>query len=124
MVVGGELWSQICSGEGKHCPPDTHDEGTPEIVRKDGADFYVTFHGCNSDATISARGVAKTKDFKVWEVSGNGLPNDAIFGQVDCNKWNIEWAEGTCVGGGEGSILVGPDGYMYQLIEAPDISLS
>ena len=124
VVVGGDLWSKICSGKGKHCPEDTHDEGTPEIVGKnDEGYFYVTFHGCNKDATISARGVAKTIDFKNWIVDDADLPNDAIFGQVDCNKWDVEWADGTCVGGGEGSILLGPDGYMYQLIEAPDISL-
>ena len=125
VVKGGDLWSQICNGDNKHCPPDTHDEGTPEIVKKDDQGYYfVTFHGCNKDATVSARGVAKTMDFVTWETSGDDLPNDAIFGQIDCNTWNIGWVDGTCVGGGEGSILYGPDGYMYQLIEAPDISLS
>jgi hypothetical protein len=46
---------------------------------------------------------------------------------VDCEKWtsgNFSWAAGGCVGGGEASILLDEsDGYMYQLIEAPDKSL-
>lgn len=118
VVVGGQLWSQICAGRGKNCDPHTHDEGTPEIVTTDADGYhYVTFHGCNDGATRSARGVAKTKDFVAWETQGENLPNDAIFGQVDCNKWNVTWAKGTCVGGGEGTILTGPDGYMYHLIE-------
>ena len=114
--------------------------------------FFVTFHGCNDDASISARGVAKTLDFVSWVTEGSDLPNDAIFGQVDCNAWDIAWANGTCVGGGEGSILdlrtgtgtsrgIGSSagagagagaaitvtteegGYLYQLIEASDMSL-
>ena len=51
------------------------------------------------------------------------MPNDAIFTKNDCNNWNVSWSNGTCVGGGEGSITIGNDGYMYELIEAPDISL-
>ena len=125
VVVGGQLWGEICKGPNKNCPANMHDEGTPEIVKTDSDGYYyVTFHGCEDTATISARGVAKTRDFVNWETKGDNLPNDAIFGQVDCNAWDIDWAEGTCVGGGEGSIIVGTDGYMYQLIEAPDISLS
>ena len=43
-------------------------------------------------------------DFVSWETSGSGLPGDAIFGQKDCEQWKVAggWANGTCVGGGEG----------------------
>ena len=135
VVVPGQLWSQICKGgvgAGKACDDasdgghGTHDEGTPEIVRTDANGYhYVTFHGCNDWANRSARGVARTRDFVEWQTEGDGLPGDAIFGQVDCNRWNVSggWANGTCIGGGEGSTLVAADGYMYMLIEAPDISL-
>ena len=135
VVVPGQLWSKICAGgiaAGKSCDGEhdgghgTHDEGTPEIVKTDAQGYhYVTFHGCNDGATRSARGVARTRDFVSWETDGDGLPGDAIFGQVDCNQWNVSggWANGTCIGGGEGSIVTAADGYMYMLIEAPDISL-
>ena len=54
-----------------------------------------------------------------------GLPGDAIFGPIDCNKWSPPggWASGGCVGGGEGSIVL-DQGWMYELIEAPDESLN
>jgi hypothetical protein len=122
VIRGGQLWSQICSGSGKHCDGGTVDEGTPDIVEKSDSWFYVTFHGYDYNSKKSARGVARTKDFVIWNVSGYRLPNDAIFSSVDCNPWNIAWAQGGCVGGGEGSILKSGD-YYYQLIEAPDISL-
>jgi hypothetical protein len=71
------------------------------------------------------------------------LPADAIFTSLDCNRWNISWAQGVfgnhllvvetllpvlfalpggCVGGGEGTILRSGS-YLYMLIEAPDITL-
>ena len=123
VVKSGQLWSKICSPP-SHCSPLTIEEGTPDIVKKDtDGYFWVTFHGCVPNATSSSRGVAKTKDFVKWETYGDGLPNDAIFTKNDCNNWNVSWSNGTCVGGGEGSITIGNDGYMYELIEAPDISL-
>ena len=126
VVTGGQLWSQICDGTGKHCTKGFHDEGTPEIVCKDAGFFFVTFHGCPDGARTSARGVAKTRDFVHWEVDGADLPGDAIFSSVDCAGWNVSWANGTCVGGGEASIIDNrhDDGYLYQLIESPDISLA
>lgn len=56
-------------------------------------------------------------------MEGFDLPNDAIFTSTDCNPWHVDWAPGGCVGGGEGDILISGD-YLYQLIEAPDVSLS
>eukprot|EP00043_Microstomoeca_roanoka_P007652 m.73780 g.73780 ORF g.73780 m.73780 type:complete len:83 (-) comp13914_c0_seq7:127-375(-) len=71
-----------------------YDEGTPEIVKKDSEGyFYVTFHGWDAVAGKSARGMAKTKDFVSWVVNGSGLPNDALFTSLDCNAWNISWAQ-------------------------------
>ena len=134
-VVAGSLWASICEGRGKHCDSrrgndnvGTVDEGTPQIVSKDAAtgDFFVTFHGWDPHTVRSARGVARTRDFVNWQTSGNGLPQDAIMSRTDCMKWssnNFSWAPSGCVGGGEGSILKASDGLMYQLIEAPDISL-
>lgn len=43
VVVGGQLFNQICTGSGKHCSVGMRDEGTPEIVSKVGGDFYVTY---------------------------------------------------------------------------------
>ena len=43
VVVGGQLFNQICTGPGKHCDVGMRDEGTPEIVSKVGGDFYVTY---------------------------------------------------------------------------------
>lgn len=34
VVTGGQLWSKICAGAGKHCPVAMVDEGTPQIVDK------------------------------------------------------------------------------------------
>jgi hypothetical protein len=54
--------------------------------------------------------------------------------KTDCDQWttarlpgggHFAWDSGGCVGGGEGSILISrKDEYMYQLIEAPDLSLA
>lgn len=45
VVRGGQLFSQICAGSGKHCTVGTVDEGTPDIVVKRDGFYYVTFHG-------------------------------------------------------------------------------
>jgi hypothetical protein len=141
VVRGGQLWSQICAGSSKHCTTGTIgkfyffckrlenfltcllDEGTPDIVEKRDGYFYVTFHGYDYKANKAARGVARTPDFVNWQISGFSLPGDSIFSPLDCNPWNISWAAGGCVGGGEGSIMKSGD-YYYMLIEAPDVSLS
>ena len=62
-MTGGELWSQICAGNGKHCTVDTTDEGTPDIIEKRLGYYYVSFHGYDCDANKAARGVAKTSDW-------------------------------------------------------------
>eukprot|EP01012_Entosiphon_sulcatum_P036782 TRINITY_DN4698_c0_g1_i2.p1 TRINITY_DN4698_c0_g1~~TRINITY_DN4698_c0_g1_i2.p1 ORF type:complete len:385 (+),score=32.69 TRINITY_DN4698_c0_g1_i2:22-1176(+) len=126
VVNGGQLWGPICSGSGKHCSAtNTHDEGTPDIVSVDAQrNIYVTFHGWDPVDDRSFRGVARTRDFVSWETSGAGLPGDAMFASQDCDPWNVTWdSKSKCVGGGEGSIHLAEDGFMYQLIEAPDISL-
>jgi len=99
------------------------EEGTPDIVKKDdNGFFYVTFHGWDPQHTASGRGVAKTQNWIDWLTAGAGLPGDTMFSSLDCNVWNISWALGGCVGGGEGSILMSGDFY-YELIEAPDLTL-
>ena len=75
-VAGGQLWSAICAGKGKHCSVKggsdnvgTVDEGTPQIVRKDSDGyFWVTFHGWDPHTVRSARGVARTRHFIEWQV--------------------------------------------------------
>lgn len=124
VVQGGQLWSQICSGTGKHCTMTMYDEGTPEIVDKKNGWFYITFHGWDGPKNRAARGVARTQDFVNYEVSGYTLPGDAIFSSLDCDSWHIMWnSTSLCVGGGEGSMVRSGD-YFYHLIEAPDISLN
>eukprot|EP00664_Eupelagonemidae_sp_cell27_P000002 gene2-2211_t len=124
VVKGGDLFKRTCAGSGKHCGTNTHDEGTPEILRKDADGyFWVTFHG--TPGKTGVRGVAVTKDFVTWEVDGHGLPGDVIFSKADCEgrNWTIQGEPFECCGGGEGSIVVSGD-YMYHLIEAPGGSLS
>lgn len=75
--------------------------------------FYVTFHGYDYASRRAARGVATTPDFVTWFTSGGDLPGDAIFSPDDCNKWNMPWAKGGCIGPGEASIVRAPSGYMY-----------
>lgn len=123
VVHGGQLFDQICSGSGKHCQVGMIDEGTPEIVEKRDGKFYVTFHGYDYNRKAAARGVARTPDFVNWEVSGDGLPDDVIFSAADCNRWNVSWAAGGCIGSGESSTLRGPSGALYQVIEAADVGL-
>lgn len=126
VVRGGELFKRICKDSliyKKHCSVSTKDEGTPDIVEKVNGDFFVTFHGYDYDSKRAVRAVAATKDFVNWRTSGADLPDDALFSYRDCNKWNVSWANGTCVGGGEATTIVGSDGYKYMIIEAPDLSL-
>lgn len=111
VVRGGQLWSRICGGTAKSCPPTTYDEGTPDIIGKRRGQFIVTFHGAGPGAKSGYRGVASTVDFHHWSTSGNGLPGDAIFGPKDCSSW----LKG-CVGTGEVSTLVGST-YDYMVGE-------
>lgn len=127
VVYGGQLFERICGGpwnatNPKHCSSTVVDEGTPEIVRKSNGYFFVTFHGFDYKNLLGVRGVAKTKNFVQWEVEASDLPGDVIFSQLDCSSWSFPYAEGGCVGGGEASILE-EDEYMYEIIEAPDLSL-
>lgn len=124
VVQGGQLWSRICAGVGKHCTLTMYDEGTPEIVQKANGWFYITFHGWDAPNNRAARGLARTRDFVTYDVQGYDLPDDAIFSPLDCNQWNISWnPKSLCVGGGEGSMVRSGD-YFYHLIEAPDGTLN
>lgn len=123
VVYGGELFSQICAGSGKHCSPNTVDEGTPDIVEKRDGYFYVTFHGYDYSGNSAARGIAKTADWDHWIVASYDLPDDAIFSSIDCQNWSENWASDYCVGGGEADILRDGD-YYYQIIEAMDVALT
>ena len=124
VVHGGDLFDRICAGAGKHCTLGTVDEGTPDIVEKQGEEYFVTFHGYDYSSRRAVRGVAATSDFVEWRVDGAGLPGDAIFSAADCAAWNISWAAGGCIGSGESSSLRGPGGHIYQVIEAADVELT
>ena len=123
VVRGGDLFRSICAGAGKHCEVGMVDEGTPQIVEKVGADFYVTFHGYDYARKRAARGVARTPDFVAWATDGGLLPGDVIFSAADCAGWSVPWAAGGCIGSGEASALRGPSGHLYQVIEAADRDL-
>ena len=126
VVHSGALFSRICAGTGKHCQIGMIDEGTPQIVEKVDGEFYVTFHGYDYARKRAARGVARTPDFVTWSVAGGTgqLPGDVIFAAEDCAGWNVSWAAGGCIGSGEASILRGPSGYMYEVIEVADVALT
>ncbi|MDD4976197.1 MAG: hypothetical protein PHY93_17705 [Bacteriovorax sp.] len=123
VVVGGALWSPICSGGGKSCPATTVDEGTPQIIAKKNGYFYVTFHGFDyAGMKLGARGIARTTNFVTWETSGAGLPNDAMLTSQDCNSWDANWGAGGCIGFGAARNLRS-NGYEYILGEASDKTL-
>lgn len=126
VVVGGDLWSRICSGQGKACPTTMVDEGTPQIIKKVDNYFYVTFHGANYDGTPSitgARGIARTTDFVTYQVSGADLPGDAMISANDCNPWDINWKTGGCIGVGAANSIKS-NGKYYMMVEAADLSLT
>ena len=102
VVEIGQLWKEICAGQGKSCPTTTTiDEGTPDIVKKSNGFFYVTFHGYDPDTQSGYRGIAKTPDFREWTVDSRDLPDDALFSARDCQSWNPG-----CIGGGEATALI------------------
>ncbi|MGO4168403.1 hypothetical protein [Novosphingobium sp. YAF33] len=119
VVVGGELWSRICQGHGKKCPPTTRDEGTPDIIGKTDDQYIVTMHGYDPSSKTGYRGVVHTPDFHTWHVSGNGLPDDAILGPTDCETWLSG-----CVGTGEAStISYSRDPHRYMIAETMTMGL-
>jgi len=73
VVRSGELWSRICSGNGKHCDVGTAHESTPQIIEKraDGL-FLVSFQGYDVKLKRGVRGVALTPDFATWFTEGRG----------------------------------------------------
>lgn len=118
VVRGGALWSRICAGKNKSCPPTTQDEGTPEIIGKHRGSYIVTFHGWSPKSGHGYRGVAATKDFRSWRTSGADLPGDAMFSAKDCRAW----LEG-CIGIGATSTLIGSK-YAYVIGEVMDKNLA
>jgi hypothetical protein len=120
VVVGGSLWSRICAGDGKGCPVTTRDEGTPEILGSSQGRFFVTMHGYDPVSGHGFRGVVSTRDFRAWEVRGQGLPGDATLGPKDCVAWLPR-----CAGVGEASTVSFPgDSHRYMIIEAVTKSLA
>lgn len=116
-VTGGQLWSSICSGAGKHCAYDTADEGTPQILKKVDDYYYVSFHGYRGADQTGYRGLARTKDFRYWVTSGADLPNDAMQSSTDCSNWILG-----CIGAGAAS-MIRSGGQNYAIVEVANKSL-
>jgi hypothetical protein len=116
VVRGGELWSRICSGR-KACPPTVIDEGTPDIVSRQGELFIVAFHGFDRKTGRGYRGVAGTKDFRTWQITGAGLPGDATMGPAECARWLRD-----CIGVGEAD-TISTAAFRYTIAEFMDRSL-
>jgi hypothetical protein len=125
VVIGGQLWNKICSRNTNLCPVDMRDEGTPQIITKNGDGyFYVTFHGAEyADINIGARGAARTMDFSHWQTVANDLPGSAMLSIRDCQQWRANWKDGTCIGEGAGKILRSGM-FDYTLVEAADRTLA
>lgn len=117
VVTGGQLWSRICAGTGKACPRTVADEGTPEIVEARDGRFFVTIHGYDAATRQGYRGMVATRDFRAWQVTGNGLPGDAMLGPRDCAAWLK-----ACAGVGQAALLLQPD-HAYMVAETMDRSL-
>lgn len=117
VVRGGQIWSRLCLGPGKACPPTTLDEGTPEIVTKEDGAYLITFHGFDPVNKQGYRGVARTRDFRTWQTAGPDLPGDATLGPRDCAGWLIN-----CVGVGA-AVSFDDARYRYMLIETMTKSL-
>ncbi len=113
VVRNGDLWKLIL-GAGTV----VHDDGTPEIVAKDGDYYYVTFHGIDDKSPIDLmRGLARTKDFVHWEAVGTA----PIYTKADCQGWNVPWQAPGCYGGGaSGTQRLGSNYYM--VMESSDLS--
>ena len=116
VVRGGQLWSTLC-GSGKSCPSGVLDEGTPDIVAKQGGMFLVTMHGYDPASERGYRGVVATPDFRRWATSGPGLPGANVLGPQDCAKWLS-----ACVGFGQASSVLA-NGRIYVIAESMDRSL-
>ncbi|MBC7740781.1 MAG: exo-alpha-sialidase [Bdellovibrionaceae bacterium] len=117
VVKSGQIWSSICNGFDKHCPPDTGDEGTPQIMKKTDDYFYVSFHGFRGADLTGYRGMARSRDFANWETVGADLPNDALQSSMDCRTWIIG-----CIGAGAAS-MIRSDGQNYTFVEVANKSL-
>ena len=118
VVKPGMLWSSICSQKAGICDPNgTQYEGTPDIVRHSKGVYYVTFHGYEPKTGHGVRGIATTRDFRVWQTRGQDLPKGTMLGPDDCRRW----IKG-CVGVGTATVL-NTKGYSYFLFEAMDRNL-
>lgn len=117
VVRGGQLWSRICAGADKSCPPGVVDEGTPDIFAKRNGIFLISMHGFDPGSRRGFRGVVATRDFSHWRVSGSGLPNDASLSSLDCRQWFAG-----CVGFGEAATLRSGR-HLYTIAEVMDKGL-
>lgn len=118
VVLGGQLWSQLCNAEASTCTKNTVDEGTPDIVMEHGGLFFVTIHGFDPVATRSVRGVVATSNFRDWSIVGHGLPGSPILSAADCSFWLTG-----CIGVGTADALL-TSGKIYLVVETMDKGLA
>lgn len=144
VIVGGEVWKQICDVEaGGGQPADecvrltngqkhqVAGEGTFKVFRKDESGYYwVNFSGAGHPYWFN--GIAKTLDFDAW-VAGDpskGVPDDAVLYKGLADNWRESWISHTTggftlsnVGFGAGTVFeesVGGIHYTYLLGESQD----
>lgn len=125
VVPAGALWSKICDDPGDDCVSQAlgpvSDEGTFDIFRRAGDDYFVGFHGFDG-VKRGFRGIARTPDFAQWSAGAGDVPSDAIADLADALPWRESW-QGGPIGAGAGSILF-DGGYYYLLVEMADLHLA
>lgn len=136
IVPRGLLWMRICDEDTDDCVeiPGSkylvYDEGTYDIFQYDGEYYWVSFHGF--DGIHGYRGIAKTKDFRIWTAGdpAQGVPGDTIIDLKDLLEWREDWntevSSQTSVTGpigvGAGTIISEND-YYYIMVEGSDLNL-
>jgi hypothetical protein len=114
----GDLWPAICAGQGKGCNAKSIIEsGTPDIFGKLHGFYLVSFHGWDRVENRAYRGLAKTKNFRDFIVTGRDLPGDVWLSPETCRSWLPG-----CIGPGAASTIRTGD-YFYTVIETATKSL-
>lgn len=124
VITPREIWSKICNNPTADCYILSNaptwgifDEGTFDIFDYQNGYYYVDFHG--TDGIRGYRGLAKTKDFQLWET----VVNDDILDLKDALPFWTKWDENGPIGFGAGRIIK-DQGYYYLISEAADKNLA
>ncbi len=127
VIPARSLWNAICdSGDDCHSqsngPNAIYDEGTFDIFKFDGTNYWFSFHGF--DGKRGYRGIATTSTFAPYSFNTNGTggtPTDDILDMNDAATWRENWVDGS-IGFGASSTIE-ENGYYYSLAEAADNNL-